>query len=344
MSESTQREYKLIARGWCANIYRVLGTDMVCKSSASSCIEAFQSEKTAYDHFEEASESPWLWNPESGEANVTQRHLPIMAGERSSLIRVRKLWKFNILAYHGVDPTAPNADVDAPLRPPKVDKDPNTFLSSTTSAILLSYMPHGSLHHFLWDAQHINHNNPLLQPTAELFLRWARQAAEGLAYAHTCGVLHGDIFPSNFLLDANMNLKIGDWGGACVLYDDGDEEKWTICRSLYRLTHRWFGYDERGTEAQVDHENVSVKSEVFALGSTFYFMVSGSDLWHGELEYEKDEAEIIRRIRRMEMPKTEGMVLGEVMGRCWTGEYRDMLDVREGTIFEGHRTLGCLQV
>ncbi|KAK5263417.1 hypothetical protein LTR96_011178 [Exophiala xenobiotica] len=327
MSEFTQREYKLIAKGWCANIYRVLNTDMVCKSSASSCIEAFQAEKVAYDRFEEAYEAPWMWSTEPSDVEMTQDNLSIVAKPRRGCLPVSKSWKINILAYYGVDLTAPNADLDAPLRPLKANRDPSTLLPSTPSAILLAYMPHNCLGHFLWAARHFNHNNPLLQPTSELFLRWARQAAEGIAYAHACGVLHGDIFQSNFLLDANMNLRIGDWGGACIRYDDGDKEKWTRCRSLYRLTHCWFGYDEAGMEVQVDHDSVSVRSEVFALGSALYSMVNGSDLWYGELEYKKDRAEIVRRIRKMEMPGTEGMVLGEVMKSCWVGDYRDMLDV-----------------
>jgi hypothetical protein len=89
---------------------------------------------------------------------------------------------------------------------------------------------------------------------------------------------------------------------------------------------------------QADHDNVSVKSEVFAVGSALYYKVKGRDLWHGELDYE-DEAEIVRRIRRKEMPETEGMVLGEVMKKSWVGGCKDMLDVRDGTILEEHRVL-----
>ena len=45
ISKLPQRKYELIAKGWCANIYRVLDTDMVCTSSASLCVDAFRAEK-----------------------------------------------------------------------------------------------------------------------------------------------------------------------------------------------------------------------------------------------------------------------------------------------------------
>jgi serine/threonine protein kinase len=226
MSKSPHRKYELIAKGWCANIYRVLDTDMVCRSSASSCVDAFQAEKIAYDRFEEAYELPSLWNAEPNDEDVTQDDLSILTKPRQGCLRVSKNWKINIPAYYGADSTAPNTDPDAPLRPPKADRDASTC---PPYGILLSYMPQNCLGHFLWVARHFNHNNPLLQPTSQLFLRGTCQATEGLAYALACSVLHSDIFHSNFLLDANLNIKIGDWGGACTLYNDGDNENWSTC-------------------------------------------------------------------------------------------------------------------
>jgi len=49
--------------------------------------------------------------------------------------------------------------------------------------------------------------------------RLGLQAARGLAYAHSCGVLHCDVKPANLLLDTHGELHIGDFGLAFVLKD-----------------------------------------------------------------------------------------------------------------------------
>ncbi|KAK1093123.1 hypothetical protein LTR48_002954 [Friedmanniomyces endolithicus] len=58
-----------------------------------------------------------------------------------------------------------------------------------------------------------------LETTADpaLRLRWARQAAEGLSYLHSRGVIHCDLHPDNLLLDEEKKLKMCDFQDTCGL-------------------------------------------------------------------------------------------------------------------------------
>ncbi len=142
-------------------------------------------------------------------------------------------------------------------------------------------------------------------------LRWALQAAEGLAFAHSCGVLHSDIHCVNFLLDENLDLKVADFAGASI---DGSKS-WSFCRTTHLLP-------------RTDGGNISTASEIFGLGSALYYMFSGHDVSHPELNYDRDEEEIIRRLREKEFPDTSELPgPGSLITKCWHLEYESMTDV-----------------
>lgn len=99
---------------------------------------------------------------------------------------------------------------------------------------------------------------------------YMRQAAYGLQHAHeTAGLVHRDIKPGNILVDRTGTVKILDMGLARFFHDEDDI-----------LTKK---YDENvlGTadylapEQALDSHSVDIRADVYSLGGTFYFCLTG---------------------------------------------------------------------
>jgi serine/threonine protein kinase len=100
---------------------------------------------------------------------------------------------------------------------------------------------------------------------------YIRQSAIGLQHAHqTAGLIHRDIKPGNILVDRNGIVKILDMGLARFFHDEDDV-----------LTKK---YDENvlGTadylapEQALDSHGVDIRADIYSLGATFYFILTGS--------------------------------------------------------------------
>ena len=99
---------------------------------------------------------------------------------------------------------------------------------------------------------------------------YIRQAALGIQHAHeAAGLVHRDIKPGNILVDRNGIVKVLDMGLARFFNDTDDI-----------LTKK---YDENvlGTadylapEQALDSHGVDIRADIYSLGATFYFCLTG---------------------------------------------------------------------
>lgn len=99
---------------------------------------------------------------------------------------------------------------------------------------------------------------------------YIRQSAAGLAHAHAAGMVHRDIKPGNLLVDRNGNVRILDMGLA-RFFNEEDGESLTVAHDEKVLGTA----DYLAPEQALDSHNVDHRADLYSLGCTFYFILTG---------------------------------------------------------------------
>jgi serine/threonine protein kinase len=112
----------------------------------------------------------------------------------------------------------------------------------------------------------VRRNGPLPHTIAATIIA---QAAEGLHYAHRKGLVHRDVKPGNLLVTPDGRTKVTDLGLAWGLIDELAGAVPEKSRSLVGTA------DYMAPETITDPEKVRPVSDVYALGCTLYYAVTG---------------------------------------------------------------------
>src|SRR5882757_1120445 len=102
---------------------------------------------------------------------------------------------------------------------------------------------------------------------SEVALKYARQLCEVLSYIHGEGVVHRDLKPENILVNDSGEIKIMDFGIAL--------DKWAQ-RLTYAGKSSGFGTPDYMSPEQVNGQRGDARSDIYALGTILFEMLSGS--------------------------------------------------------------------
>lgn len=102
-----------------------------------------------------------------------------------------------------------------------------------------------------------------------------RQAAIGLTYAHRLGYVHRDVKPSNLWLTPDGTVKILDFGLVSILENEAIAESTETSQHETVAGSILGSPDYISPEQIVDSKKTDNRSDIYSLGCTFYFLLTG---------------------------------------------------------------------
>ncbi|HMP04007.1 MAG TPA: serine/threonine-protein kinase, partial [Gemmatales bacterium] len=133
--------------------------------------------------------------------------------------------------------------------------------------IVMEYVDGTSLHDI------VRKRGPLSPERASYFIK---QAAIGLDQVMLAGMIHRDIKPGNLLLDRKGNVKLLDLGLARFA-----EEKRESVTQKFDEGSVLGTADYLSPEQAMDSHDVDIRTDIYSLGATFYFLLTGRPPFEG---------------------------------------------------------------
>lgn len=178
----------------------------------------------------------------------------------------------------------------------------------TSDGLYLERAANGTLHDYIVESNH---------PPASLQQRlaWCREAAEAVAHVHSKRVIHCDIQPTNFLLDENLHLKLSDFQGnyisetGNIILEGGSAEP---CRFFCPRN---------------DPFHADIKTDLFALGCTIYFIMMGHCVFPDIVDGEEGWDDRVRsRFENAQFPQ-DSQICSAITSKCWELEYGSAMEL-----------------
>ncbi|KAJ1373186.1 hypothetical protein KIN20_035532 [Parelaphostrongylus tenuis] len=175
------------------------------------------------------------------------------------------------------------------------------FADGRIPIIVTDYMENGDLRSYLRDISKVI--------TIRKLLRFACQIAEGMKHLHLCRSVHCDLAARNCMLDADLNIKIGDFGLCRRVNDESESYKPSH-------KHRDVPFPWMAPEA-IRSETFTFQNDVWAYGVVLWELTTrGLTPYAGKNGIEI--LEFLRDNNRLEMPEyCPTQMYDEIMLPCW---------------------------
>jgi eukaryotic-like serine/threonine-protein kinase len=157
---------------------------------------------------------------------------------------------------------------------------------------------------------------------------YIRQCALGLQHIHEKGLIHRDIKPSNLLVSKAGVVKISDLGLARV-DDSGTRD------SMSRLTKEGLVVgtpDFVAPEQARNSSSADIRSDIYSLGCTFYYLLAGEVPYLGGTATEKmlrHTREPLPDLKRTDLPAGIGPILSKMTAKKPEARYATPGEVAE---------------
>jgi len=171
----------------------------------------------------------------------------------------------------------------------------------------------------------VEQQGPLPLPEA---VSYTLQVAEALAHADARNVVHRDIKPSNLLITPEGQIKLIDMGLARL------KRLGTSAADLTASGVTLGTFDYIAPEQARDPRSADVRSDIYSLGCTFFYMLAGrppfpeGTVLQKLLQHQGDQPPDVRQFRP-DLPDEAAHVLRKMLAKDPRHRYRDSADLLE---------------